>query len=153
MSAATKQKFYLKSVTRKGVDLTQAPIKLKDETVLDDVVVALGSDFASIEGELTLSDGQAKRSLRDAVVVLAPANDATRRVAPELHTVQPDVAGRFNFTCAPGEYFVVALTPAQLKNLPPITDEYFKNDTKKFTRIKVRAAEKLPDLKIPIGTN
>ncbi len=153
MSSVTAKKFYLKSLTRKGVDLTQAPIKLKDDTVLDDVVVALGSDFASIEGELTMSEGQTKRSLRDAVVVLAPANDATRRIASELHTVQPDVAGKFNFTCAPGEYFVVALTPAQLKNLPPITDEYFKNDTKKFMRIKVRAAEKLRDLKIPIGTN
>lgn len=152
MSSITAKKFYLKSLTRKGVDLTQAPIKLKDETVLDDVVVALASDFASIEGELTLSERQAKRSLR-AVVVLAPANDATRRIAPGLQTVQPDVGGKFNFTCAPGEYFVVALTPAQLKNLPPISDEYFKNDTRKFTRIKVRAAEKLRDLKIPIGTN
>ena len=153
MSAATKQNFYLKSVTRKGVDLTQTPIKLKDDIVLEDVVVALASDFASIEGELTLSEGQAKRSLRDAVVVLAPANDATRRTQPELHTAQADVVGKFNFTCAPGEYFVVALTPAQLKNLPRITDEYFKNDTKKFMRIKVRSAEKLKDLKIPMGTN
>lgn len=153
MSSVTAKKFYLKSLTRKGVDLTQAPIELNDDTVLNDVVVALASDFATIEGELTLSEGQAKRSLRDAVVVLAPANDATRRIAPELHTVQPDVAGKFNFTCAPGEYFVVALTPAQLKNLTPISDEYFKNDTKKFMRIKVRPAEKLKDLKIPIGTN
>jgi hypothetical protein len=91
--------------------------------------------------------------LRDAVVVLAPANDATRRIGPELHTTEADAAGKFKLTCAPGEYFVVALTLAQLKKMPPITDEYFKNDTRKFTRIKVRGAEKLTGLKIPIGTN
>jgi hypothetical protein len=149
----TAKKFYLKSLTRKGVDLTQAPISLKDDTVLDEVVIALASDFASIEGEVALSEGQAKRSPKDAIVVFAPANDATRRIAPELHTAQPDVAGKFTFTCAPGEYFIVALTPSQLKTLSPITDEYFKNETKEFTRIKVRGGEKLKDLKIPMGTN
>jgi hypothetical protein len=152
MSSITGKKFYLKSLTRKGVDLMQGPIKLKDDTVIDDVVVALGSDFASVEGELSASEGQSKRYLRDTVVVLAPANDATRRIEHQLHTTQPDVAGKFSLTCAPGEYFLVALTLAQLKNMP-VTDEYFKNDTRKFTRIKVRGGEKLTGLKITIGTN
>lgn len=153
MSSVTGKKFYLKSVTRKGVDLTQAPVRLKDDTVLEDVVVALASDFASIEGELMLSEGQSKRSLHDAVLVLAPANDATKKIESEIYSTQADVAGRFNFTVAPGEYFLVALTWSQLKNMPPITDEYFKNETKKFTRIKVRGAEKLTGLKIPLGNN
>jgi hypothetical protein len=125
---------------------------LKDDTVLDDVAVSLATDFASIEGKLVLSEGQSKRALRDAIVVLAPANDTTRRITSKPHTVQADVEGRFNFTCAPGEYFVVALTPAQLKNLA-LTDEYFRNDTKKFMRIKVRGADKLKELKIPIAVN
>jgi hypothetical protein len=153
MSSITGKKFYLKSVARKGVDLLHAPIRLKDDTVIDNVLVALGSDFATVEGELSASEGQSKASLRDAVVVLAPANDATRRIGPELHTTEADAAGKFKFTCAPGEYFVVALTLSQLKKMPPVNDEYFKNDTRKFTRIKVRGAEKLTGLKITIETN
>jgi hypothetical protein len=153
MSSITRKKFYLKSLTRKGVDLMQAAIRLKDDTVIDNVLVSLGSDFASVEGELSVSEGQSKPFFRDAVVVLAPANEGTRQIERELHTTEADAAGKFKLTCAPGEYFVVALTLAQLKKMPPITDEYFKNDTRKFTRIKVRGAEKLTGLKIPIGTN
>jgi len=65
--------------------------------------------------------------------------------------VQADAQGRFSFAGAPGEYFVTAFTSAQVKNLPgPLTDEYFQKDTQKYTRVKVRAAEKLKGLTIRV---
>ncbi len=147
-----QDKFYLKAVRRKGVDLMQKPIRLKDDTEFDDVVVTLATDFASIEGEIALPEGQAKTSFRDAVVVLSPATDVTRRSGGKFLMVQADAQGKFSFTCVPGEYFITALSPAQIKKLPgPISDDYFKNDSKKFTRVKVRGAEKLKGVKISIG--
>jgi carboxypeptidase family protein len=147
---------YLNAVTRKGVDLMQSPFKVTSDTVLDDVVFALATDFATIEGELAPPSGKVdaaqKRSARDVTIVLAPATEATRRNGGrKLLMVQPDTQGRFSFSCAPGEYFVTAFTSAQVKNLPgPLNDEYFKKDTQKFTRVKVRAAEKLKGLTIPV---
>ena len=147
---------YLKAVTRKGVDLMQSPLTVTAETVIDDVVVAIATDVATIEGELALPPGQPeatqKRAARDVIVVLAPATEATRRnTGGKLLLVQADGQGRFSFACAPGEYFVTAFTSAQVKNLPgPLTDEYFQKDTQKYTRVKVRAAEKLKGLTIRV---
>jgi hypothetical protein len=151
-SANTQDKFYLKAVRRKGVDLMQKPIRLKDDTQFEDVVVALATDFATIEGEITLPEGQAKTSFRDAVVVLSPATDVTRRSGARFLMVQANAQGKFSFTCVPGEYFITALNPAQIKKLTgPIDDDYFKNDSRKFTRVKVRGAENLKGVKISIG--
>lgn len=149
---------YVKAVTRKGVDLMQSPFTVTAETVFDDVVVALATDLATIEGELALPpgppDGPQKRAARDVTVVLAPATDATRRNGGDkLLISQTDAQGKFSFTCAPGEYFVTAFTSAQIKNLPgPITDEYFKKDIQKFTRVKVRAAEKLKGITLRVDS-
>jgi hypothetical protein len=151
-SPTMQDKFYLKAITRKGVDLLQKPIKLKDDTKFDGVVVTLATDFASIEGEIALPEAQAKTSFRDAVVVASPATDLTRRSGGKFLMVQADAQGKFSFTCVPGEYFIAALSPAQIKKLPgPISDAYFKNDSRKFTRVKVRGAEKLKGVKITIG--
>jgi hypothetical protein len=153
MPTTPRTKFYVKAVTRKGVDLMQSPIKLMDDTMFDDVVVTLATDFASIDGQVTRPGASAKQSLRDVVVVLAPANDLTRRVAGRLLTSQTDAQGKFSFACPPGEYFLAALTPAQLKTNAPLTDDYFKNDNQEFPRVKVRAAEKLKGLTVSLAGN
>jgi hypothetical protein len=155
------ERTYLKAVTRKGVDLMQSPLKVTADTDIDDVVVALATDFATIEGEIAFAenqpegqqDGSLKRAARDAIVVLAPATDATRRVGGgELLMVPADAQGKFSFSCAPGEYFVTVFTSVQINALSgPLTDEYFKHDSKRFTRVKVRSAEKLKGLSIPVG--
>lgn len=150
----TDRAFYLKSVTRKGVDLMQTPIKLNDDTVLDDLVVMLATDFATVDGEITRPDPSAKQSLRDVVVVLSPATDATRRIADIVLTSQTDAQGKFAFKCPPGEYFIAAFTPAQIKKLTtPIDDDYFKKHDRKFTRVKVRAAEKLRGVTLSLTEN
>ncbi|HET8782298.1 MAG TPA: carboxypeptidase-like regulatory domain-containing protein [Pyrinomonadaceae bacterium] len=151
-STTMEAKFYLKAISRKGVDLMQKPIRLKDDTEFDDVVVTLATDFATIEGEITLPEGQAKTKIGDAIVLLAPATDLTRRSGGEFRMVQADAQGKFIFTCSPGEYYITALSPDHVKKLPaPIDDDYFKNDSKKFTRVKVRGGEKLKGVKISIG--
>jgi hypothetical protein len=143
---------YLKAVTRKGVDLMQSPLNVAGDAVVDDVVVTFGADIATIEGELTFSDEKQKRTARDVTIVLAPATEATRRNrGGKLLIVQADAQGRFSFNCAPGEYFVTAFTAAQIKNVAgPLNDEYFKKDTQKSMRVKVRAAEKLKGLTIRV---
>ncbi len=153
MSVVPNEDFYLKSVIRKGVDLTQSPLRLKDGAVIDDVVISFATDFASIEGEIAPAAGQGKHRVVEATVVLAPATDAMRRILTEPRIEHSDAQGRFAFTVPPGEYFVMALMPAQIKTLPPLNDDYFKTENKKLTRVKVRGGEKLKGVKIPIGVN
>jgi hypothetical protein len=97
-------RYYVKSITRKGVDLIKSPFRLGTGGVLDGVIVTVGTDVATIEGQL--SDFKPKTSRREVIVTLAPANDATRRFGPALVTAHPDGEGKFVFTCGPGEYLV-----------------------------------------------
>ena len=65
---------------------------------------------------------------------------------------QPDPQGKFSFQCGPGEYFVTALTRAEIEKLKtPITEDYFKQDNQKFVRVKVAAGEKLKGVALPLG--
>jgi len=65
---------------------------------------------------------------------------------------QPDAQGKFSFQCGPGEYFVTALTRAEIEKLKtPITEDYFKQDNQKFVRVKVAAGEKLKGVALPLG--
>ena len=144
------EKYYVKSVTRKGVDLGQKPFTINAGAVFDEVLVTLGIDLATIEG--ALSETKPKTSPTNAVVILAPANDATRRFSRGLVMSQPDAQGKFSFQCGPGEYFVTALTRAEIEKLKtPITEDYFKQDNQKFVRVKVAAGEKLKGVALPLG--
>ncbi|HEX5965202.1 MAG TPA: carboxypeptidase-like regulatory domain-containing protein [Pyrinomonadaceae bacterium] len=103
-------RYYVKSVTRKGVDLAQKPFTLTAGTVFADVVVTLATDVATIEGQL---DFKPKTLPGEVIVTLAPANDATRRFSPGLLKAHPDAQGRFVFNCGPGEYLVAVPNGAQ----------------------------------------
>jgi hypothetical protein len=162
MSGFDPDRHYVKSVTRKGVDLAQSPITLTMGADFGDVLVTFGSDVATIEGRVNkpkTSPNQTKTSTGDVVVMLAPANDATRRFSRGLLTVHPDAQGTFSFNCGPGEYFLAAFNREQRAKLTtPITEDYFKQDngagaSQKFQRVKVRAGEKLKGLTLPIGVN
>ena len=159
ISGFRADQFYLKSITRKGVDLTQNPFKLEDGAKFSDVVITFGTDLASIEGQVSdlkpkTAPGERKIAPGDVVVVLAPADDATRRFSPGLLTVHPDAQGRFIFACGPGEYFIAVIPRSQREKITmPITEEYFQQDNQKFLRVKVRAGEKLKGLTASIGLN
>jgi hypothetical protein len=144
--------FYVKSVTRKGLDLGQNSFKLEPGAVFDDIVVTLGSDLATIEGNL--ADPKTKTSASDTVIMLAPANDATRRFSPGLLTSHPDAHGKFVFSCGPGEYFITALSRSDREKLKTaIAGDYFTKENSKLVRVKVRAGEKLKGVTVPLGVN
>lgn len=150
VSGFQPDRYYVKSVTRKGADLSQKPFKLDEGAEFGDITVTLATDLATIEGQLNSDDKTTTRQ-RDVVVMLAPANDATRRFSPGVVTTQPDAQGRFVFACGPGEYFVAVFTRAQREKLTtPVAEDYFRKDNKKFVRVKVKAGEKLKGLTVPI---
>ena len=128
-------------------------------TEFGDVLVTLGTDMASVEGQLTNattnpSAGETKIASSEIIVMLAPADDTTRRFSLGPLTTHPDDQGRFVFTCGPGEYFIAVFTRAQREKLAtPISEDYFKTDNQKFLRVKVRAGEKLKGLTLPLGVN
>ena len=154
--------YYVQSMTRKGVDLKQSMLKVGEDSEIRDIVIALATDFATVEGQLTRrqasqnasENASPKLDLQDVVVILAPANDATRRLNRGLITVQPDAQGKFAVNCPPGEYFMTAVTSAEIKKLAkPIDEDYFKQDNQKIERVKVKAKEKVKGLTVPVGVN
>ena len=148
MSGFAPDKYYVKSVTRNGTDVTQSPINLATGAKFGEVIVALGTDMATIEGQV--ADVKPRTPSRDVVVMLAPANDATRRFSPGVLTTQPDAQNRFVFACGPGEYFLTVVTRAEREKLPSrITEDYFKQDNQKFLRVKVKAGERLKGVTLP----
>ena len=159
MAGFSADQHYVKSVTRKDVDIIQKPFSLEAGTEFGDVLVTLGTDMARIEGQLTdastkTSGEERKIASSEIIVMLAPADDATRRFSLGPMTTHPDDQGRFVFTCGPGEYFVAVFTRLQREKLTtPITEDYFKTDNQKFLRVKVRAGEKLKGLTLPFGVN
>ena len=149
-----EDKFYIQAVTRKGADLRQSPLKLGEDSDIKDVVISLATDFATVEGQIPRPEALRKLDLQQVVVILAPANDATRRLNRGLITVQPDTQGKFVVNCAPGEYFLTAVTAAEIKKLAkPIDEDYFKEDNQKFERMKLKAGEKVKGLSVPVGVN
>jgi hypothetical protein len=111
ISGFMPDRYYVKSVTRKGVDLAQKPFTLTAGSVFDEVVVTFATDVARIEGELT--DFKPRKPSERLTVTLAPANDATRRFSPGVVTANADAQGRFAFSCGPGEYLVTVLNGPQ----------------------------------------
>jgi hypothetical protein len=159
MSGFRPDEYYVKSITRTGVDLAKTPFKVVAGVAFDGVVVTLGTDLATIEGQVSdikpkTSPRNTKTSASDVVVMLAPASDATRRFSLGLVSLQPDAQGKFVFRCAPGEYFLAAFTRSQLAKLTTtITEDYFKQDNQKFQRVKVRAGERLKEVTVTSEVN
>lgn len=136
--------FYVKSVMRKGIDLMQTPFKLTDELVFDDIVVTLATDLASVEGQVMLPDG-------DMTVIVAPANEVTRRFNAGTRILEAGAQGKIVFRSAPGEYFIAAVTTAEYKTIASqIHNEYFDKNPDKFLRIKLSAGDKIKDLRVPV---
>ena len=159
MSGFRADQYYVKSATRKGVDITQRPINLEAGTEFGEVLVTLGTDMATIEGQLSNAQpkpaaGETRMPPGEMVVLLFPANEATRRFSPGLLTTHADEQGRFVFAAGPGEYFIAVLTRSQREKLTtPITEDFFNNENQKSLRVKVRAGEKLKGVTLPIGVN
>ena len=143
--------YYIKSVTRKGVDLMQTPVKLVAGESFGDVVVTIATDVARVEAQLKLPEGAIKKSFADMLVIMAPANDVTRRFSRGRRILQPDAEGRITFNSAPGEYFITVLTPNQIKKQGAPGDKYFEKDTEKFHRLKLRSGERVKGLTLTVA--
>jgi hypothetical protein len=141
---------YVKSVTRKGVDLMHAPFKVTEDQIFDDVEVTLADDLARVEGHVTLPKGGAKLSAGDLIVIVAPANDLTERFN-NSRIVDADEKGKIAFRSGPGEYLIAALPASEYEKIEPrISNTYFEKNADKFLRIKLRAGEKVKALAVPM---
>ena len=148
MSLEEKIEAYVKSVTRKGVDLMEAPFKVTEDQVFDEVEVTLARDFARVEGQISMPEGSAKQPL---TVILAPATEVTRRFNSGMRTLESDAKGKIVFRSAPGEYLVAALPTSDYEKIVPhINYKYVDKNADKFLRIKLRAGEKVKALAVPM---
>ena len=149
-----QSKYYVKAVTRKGVNLISTPIQLTEGMGFDGVEVVLSTNLPRVEGVVTLPENVNKKSFRGVVVVLVPANELTRRFNPRITTALPDEQGKFRLDCLPGDYFVAALSADQIKRLStPLSLDYFKDKDHRLVRVTVQAGEKPKGITVPVVDN
>jgi hypothetical protein len=104
-----------------------------------------------VEARVVMPEGAAKDALDDLTVIVAPADEATRRFNAGSRELPADGKGNIIFSSPPGEYLVAAITKAEYKNIrSEISNEYFDKNAEKFLRIKLRAGETTKGLLVPM---
>jgi hypothetical protein len=142
-------RFYVKSVTRKGRDLMREPLRVGENADVDGVRVVLSADVATLKGQV-LSRVHGASPLAHALVLLVPADERLRLMAPRPRAVRADAAGRFEVAGGPGEYLVIALPEqAVLRQKISIDEEYIRrSDSSTLTRVTLRAGESVSGVKV-----
>jgi hypothetical protein len=142
-------RFYVKSVTWKGVDLMREPLRAGESADVDGVRVVLSADVATLKGQV-FSRGNGASPLAHALVVLVPTDERLRRAAPRHRAVRADATGRFEIAGGPGEYLIIALPEqAVLRQKISIDEDYIRNsDPSTLTRVTLRAGERVSGIKV-----
>ncbi len=102
--------YYVRSITARGLDLMKDPLTLADGEQVTGVQMVLGNDLATIEGRVVAASGGA--SVAGSGVVIVPVEERKRNLRSRWGLARADAEGKFAMRLAPGEYFVVAWSPA-----------------------------------------
>jgi hypothetical protein len=109
-------KYYVRSMTGKGLDLLKEPLVLEEGEQVSGVRIVLATDLANIEGRvISATDG---RSVPGAGVVLLPVDIRKWVSRSATGLARADAEGRFSIRIPPGEYLVLAWSVANEPAVP-----------------------------------
>lgn len=102
-------KYYVKSMTVSGLDLTSSVLNLTEGGKVKDVRIILGDDAATLKGKVNSPDGKPAYGVGVMLISTDPAKWKQRNSNPNQNFTATDSQGEFSITKAPGEYFIVFL--------------------------------------------
>ena len=120
-------KYYTKSVSADGVDLTQEPLVVHEGGEVKGVRIVISPKVAVLTGRILGSEGG--KPLRGASIILVPAEPHKLRIHSARLYGTTNADGGFTLTGAPGEYMALILRPGN--------EAYMLGDE----ALKARAAE------------
>jgi hypothetical protein len=111
-SGGNARGFILKSVTVNGRNVTDTPIELRSGETVSGVAIVFTDQQNEINGTLTTEQGA---PLSEFTVLVFPTDASLwRPQARQIMTTRPDQTGQYRLRgLPPGEYFVVAVDPAE----------------------------------------
>ena len=111
-SGGNTRGFILKSVTVNGRNVTDTPIELRSGEAVSGVAIVFTDQQNEINGTLTTEQGA---PLSEFTVLVFPTDASLwRPQARQIMTTRPDQTGKYRLRgLPPGEYFVVAVDPAE----------------------------------------
>lgn len=101
------EEYYIKAMSAGGTDLLREPLKIGQGTNIDNVVITVSSEVATLAGRVLSSEDS--KPVRGASVLVVPADPARWRFVNTFLYGSTDGAGTFKVTGAPGAYLVVTL--------------------------------------------
>jgi hypothetical protein len=131
-------KYYTKSVTVGGVDLSHQPIIVKDGEEVKGVRIVISPDVATLTGRVLEAGGGA--TLRSASVMLVPTEPSISRIRSARLYAVTNADGAFTLTGAPGEYIAIALRPGSEPHL--LTDVDIKARAAVSQRVTLQPNER-----------
>jgi hypothetical protein len=99
-----RNRFYVKSITFRGLDLRAKPLKVTEGQTYSGVHIVIAEGAA--EGSVSVRDAEGK-PVAGRRLALAPVDEARWLFTHALTPGVSDARGNFSFKCAPGEYFVI----------------------------------------------
>jgi hypothetical protein len=118
-------KFYLKSITAGGLDLTREPFRIGSGASLDNIRITISSDVATLQGRVVSS--RDAKPVRGVVVLLVPSDPALWRFTGSFIPAVTESDGTFRITSAPGSYLVILLSEGE--NLRAINEAFVRAHT------------------------
>lgn len=108
--------YYIRSITGKGLNLLNEPLTLTEGERVTGVQIVLGSDLATVEGQVVATPGG--RSIAGAGVLLLPVDQRMWNTRSTWGLARADAEGKFSMRLAPGEYLAVAWSLANEPSVP-----------------------------------
>jgi protocatechuate 3,4-dioxygenase beta subunit len=111
-SGGNTRGFILKSVTVNGRNVTDTPVELRSDETVSGVAIVFTDQQNEINGTLTTEQGA---PLSEFTILVFPTDASLwRPQARQIMTTRPDQTGKYRLRgLPPGEYFVVAVDPAE----------------------------------------
>ncbi|HEY2152736.1 MAG TPA: carboxypeptidase regulatory-like domain-containing protein, partial [Vicinamibacterales bacterium] len=111
-SGGNARGFILKSVTVNGRNVTDTPVELRSDETVSGVAIVFTDQQNEINGTLTTEQGA---PLSEFTILVFPTDASLwRPQARQIMTTRPDQTGKYRLRgLPPGEYFVVAVDPAE----------------------------------------
>lgn len=137
-SITPENKYYTKSATVNGQDVSHEPLRVTEDADVTGVRILISPDVATLSGHVIAADHKPVGS--GGIVALVPADPNRWRFTDEYLFGTTNIDGGFAVGGAPGEYLVIARGPGDMA--PLLNEYYISSRAAKAPRVTLKSGER-----------